>query len=121
MPQEMGESRDSWGMNVMKMAEDFANNMKHEDKPFYIVYACKPDQNKPGVFRQTLKAYHSKPPLILGILVWYVDHPNGVFRFESDLSSPPDIPLDPSLLSIDSNDSFASVASKGEKLKVLVS
>ena len=32
MAQEIGESREKWGMDVMKMAENFANNMKKEVK-----------------------------------------------------------------------------------------
>lgn len=126
MAQEIGESRDSWGLNVMKMAEDFANNMKSEVKPFYIVYAAKMDPHESkrvgkGVYRQTMKAYYSKPPLMLGILVWYVNHPLGEFKFCPELSAPPDVPVDPELLSKKSEDALPSVMEKGKELNVLVS
>lgn len=121
MAQEIGESREKWGMDVMKMAENFANNMKKEVKPFYIVYACKRDLHNPNVFRQTMKAYYHRPQAMLGILVWYVNYPLGEFRFVPELSAPPDVPLDPSLLSDKASDASDRVAAQGEKLKVLVS
>lgn len=126
MAQEIGESREKWGWDIMKMAEDFANNMKSEIKPFYIVYACKEDKgasNKLGrfAFKQAMKAYYSKPPAMLGILVWYVNHIKGEFRFVPELSAPPDVPLDEKLLSTKSSDFSESVANKGESLNVLVS
>lgn len=124
--QEMGESREAWGKDVVKMAEDFANGMKSEVKPFYIVYACKEDRpasQKLGrtVFRQTMKAYYQRPPAILGILVWYVNHPLGEFKFIHELSAPPDVPLDPALLSDKPSEAFDRVAQKAKNLKVLVS
>lgn len=126
MPQEMQESREAWGKDVVKLVEDFANAMKSEVKPFYIVYACKEDRaasQKMGraVFRQTVKAYHSRPPAILGILVWYVNHPLSEFKFVHELSSPPDVPIDPALLSCKAEDTSGRVASKAKDLKVLVS
>ena len=126
MAQEIGESRETWGWDVMKMAEDFANNMKSEVKPFYIVYACKEDKGvtqKMGrfAFKQAMKAYYSRPPAILGILVWYVNHPLGEFRFVPELSSPPDVPIDPSLLSDKASDASERVMAQGEKLNVLIS
>lgn len=121
MAQEIGESREAWGLDVMKMAENFANKMQYEVRPFYIVYACKEDRNKPGVFRQAMKAYYSKPQAMLGILVWYVNHPMGEFRFMPELSAPPDIPIDPSLLSDKASDASDRVMRQGEKLKVLIS
>src|SRR5690348_3200240 len=109
MAQEIGESRETWGLDVMKMAEDFANNMKNEVRPFYIVYACKEDRgmsNSLGrtAFKQAIRAYYHRPPAMLGILVWYVDHRKGEFRFVPELSSPPDVPIDPSLLSDKASD-----------------
>jgi hypothetical protein len=126
MAQEIGESREAWGKDVMKKAEDFANNMKSEVKPFYIVYACKQDipQSKKlgiGVYKQTMKAYYNRPPKLLGILVWFVNHPMGEFRFMGDLSSPPDVPVDESLLGTAKEDFLPSVAEKGASLNVLVS
>lgn len=126
MPQEIGESRETWGRDVMKMAEDFANNMKHHREPFYIVYACKEDRGasqrlgRPA-FKQVMKAYPDKPPAMLGILVWYVNHALGEFRFEPELSAPHDVPLDPSLLSDKASDASDRVAVQGKKLKALVS
>jgi hypothetical protein len=124
--QEIGESRETWGWDVVRMAEDFANNMKNESRPFYIVYACKEDRgmsNKLGTptFKQAFKAYFDRPPAILGILVWYVDHRKGEFRFIPELSAPPDVPLDPKLLSDKASDASERVSLQGEKLKALVS
>src|SRR5208282_2020615 len=118
--QEIGESREAWGRDVMKMAEDFANNMQHEREPFYIVYACKEDKglsNRSGkaVFKQAMKAYKGKPPAMLGILVWYVDHVKGECKFMPELSAPPDVPLDPNLLSEQASDASERVAGQGEK------
>ena len=126
MAQEIGESREKWGWDVMQMAEDFANNTKSEVRPFYIVYACKEDKGmskKMGrsTFKQAMKAYYDKPPAILGILVWYVNHPKGEFRFLPELSSPMDVPLDERLLSEKASDVSDRVASQGAKLNVLVS
>jgi hypothetical protein len=126
MAQEIGESREKWGLDVLRMVEDFANHMKSEDRPFYIVYACKEDKgmsNKLGraVFKQALRAYYAKPPAILGILVWYVNHPKGEFRFVPELSSPYDVPLDPALLSDKASDASDRVAAQGAKLNVLIS
>ena len=126
MVQEIGESREAWGWDVMKMAEDFANKLSKEQRPFYIVYACKEDKgvsNKLGrtAFKQAFKAYFGKPPAMLGILVWYADHATGDFRFCPELSAPPDVPLDPRLLSDKASDASASVMAQGEKLKALVS
>lgn len=121
MPQEIGESREKWGQDIMQMAEDFANNMSSRKAPFWIVYACKPDNNKPGVFRQTMKAYANEPPAILGILVWYVNHTTAEFRFCPSLSAPPDIPLDEALLSDKASDASERVSSQGQKLHALIS
>ncbi len=126
MAQEIGESREKFGWDVMKMAEDFANNTKNEVRPFYIVYACKEDRgmsNQLGrtAFKQAMKAYYHKPPAMLGILVWYVHHPKGEFRFVPELSAPPDVPLDPALLSDKASDASERVAAQGNKLNALVS
>lgn len=121
MTQEMGESREAWGSDVMKMAEAFANMLKTRKEPFYIVYACKPDAARHGVFRQTMRAYAEKPSAMLGILVWYVNHGLGEFHFCPELSAPPDVPLDPSILSTQTSDMSDRVAGQGEKLNVLIS
>lgn len=121
MAQEIGESREAWGKDVWAMAEKFANEMSKETKPFYIVYACKPHRTQQGTFMQSMKAYYNRPKPILGILVWFVNHPMGEFKFIPELSSPPDIPLDDRLLSTKSSDFFGDVASKGQHLNVLLS
>jgi hypothetical protein len=124
--QEIGESREAWGWDVWRKVEDFANNMKHEERPFWIVYACKEDRGMSNAlgrtaFKQAFKAYYHKPVALLGILVWYVDNKKGEFRFVPELSAPPDVPLDPSLLSDKASDASERVAAQGEKLKALVS
>jgi hypothetical protein len=124
--QEIGESREAWGWDVMRMAEDFANQMSSEDRPFYIIYAAKEDRGMSnllghGAFKQAFKAYFGEPPAMLGILVWYVNHRNGEFRFCPELSAPPDVPIDPSLLSDKTSDVSERVADQGKKLKVLLS
>jgi hypothetical protein len=126
MAQEMGESRDAIGLDVMQMAEDFANNTKSETRPFWIVYACKEDKgmsNKLGrpAFKQAMKAYYQKPPVIFGILTWYVNHPKGIFRFVPELSAPPDVPLDPRLISDKKEDFSERVATQGEKMNAIIS
>lgn len=121
MAQLLGESRDQWAADVWAKAEDFANNMKSEVKPFYIVFCAKQDKYEPNKFRQAFKAYYSRPPAILGILVWYVNNPLGQFEFVPELSAPPDIPLDPNLLSDKASDASERVMKQGKNLKVLVS
>jgi len=121
MVQQLGESREAWGHDVWAQAEAFGNSMKHEVKPFYIVYACKPDTSNRGVFRQTFRAYYQRPPAIIGILVWYVNHPTGQFEFVPELSSPPDIPVDERLLSDKACDASERVMQQGKQLNVLVS
>ena len=121
MPTEIGEAREKWGKDVWELVENFANAMSKEVKPFYIVYACKPDPTYNAAFRQTIKAYYRRPVPLIGILVWYVNHPLGEFRFIPELSAPPDVPLDPRLLSDKASDASASISVQGEKLNVLVS
>lgn len=126
MAQELGESREAWGWDVWHKAEEFANKMSTEVKPFYIVYACKEDRGASNhlgriAFKQAFKAYFAKPPAMFGILVWYVNHAIGEFRFCPELSAPPDVPLDPTLLSDKASDASESVMSQGEKLKAMVS
>lgn len=126
MAQEIGESREKWGSDVWQMAEKFADNMKKEVRPFYIVYAAKydtPRSNQTGqqIFNQTMKAYYHRPQPMLGILTWYVDNAQGIFQFIPELSAPPDVPLDPELLSTRTEDSSARVAQQGQKLHAIVS
>jgi len=131
MHQTLGETREIAALEAWKLVNDFAEKMKYEKRPFYIVYAAKPDPALKGAvidgkvacggIRQTVKAYYARPPAIIGILVWYVDNNLGVFDFVPELSAPPDVPLDPSLLSDKSEEQFSGVMEKGKKLKVLVS
>ena len=126
MSQELGESREKWSWDVWHMAEDFANNMKNEERPFYIVYAAKQDKFqsqrlKTGVYKQTIKAYFAKPPAMLGILVWYVDNSKGIFEFKPELSAPPDVPLNPELLSDKASDASTRVMEQGKKLGTILS
>lgn len=120
MAQNIGESREAWGLDVWAKAEEYANGLKHDRKPFYLVYAAKQDKAHPGVFRQSFRFYRQRPPRIIGILVWYVDHAKGEFRFVSELSIPPDVPLDPELLSKKSEDQLTGVMEKGQEMNVLL-
>jgi hypothetical protein len=115
------EAREQWGSDVWAKAEEFANNLKQDKAPFYVVFAAKEDKARPGVFRQSFRFYRQKPPKIIGLLVWYVDNSKGIFRFEPELSIPPDVPLDPSLLSDDSKDFSPELAETGRKMGVLLS
>lgn len=117
----MGDVREDMARGCMNYVEDFVNNMKHIKEPFYVVYYADVDRLNPNRINQTVKAYHKKPPSMLGILVWYVDNAKGIFRLESELSAPKDIPLIPGMLSDSKEDQFPSIMEKGEKLNVLVS
>lgn len=130
MAELIGDARENWGWDVMRMAEDFANKMSKEREPFWIVYAAKEDKGMSnklgrGAFKQAFKAWPIKPmkdgkPL-LSVLVWYVNHATGEFRFCHELSSPPDVPIDPRLLSDKASDASARVMEQGEKVSALVS
>jgi hypothetical protein len=119
----------AWG--CWNKAEAIANAHKNEDKPFYIVFTAKVDPsitgNKVeglvafGGIRQTFKLCYERPPMILGALIWYVDNKKGIFEFVPQLSSPPDIPLDESLLSTESRDFIPSIANKAQAFDVRVS
>jgi|WetSurMetagenome_2_1015567.scaffolds.fasta_scaffold255005_2 hypothetical protein len=121
MAQEIGESRDAWGRDVMAKAEEFANGLKNDTKPFYIVFAAKQDKAYPGLYRQAFRFYRQRPPKMLGILVWYCDHSKSEFRFVPELSMPPDVPVDPNLLSTKREDELPSVMEKGKEMNVLLS
>lgn len=120
MPVEIGEAREALGRDVWQMAEDFASNLKSDKKPFYVVYAAKHDRHNPSVIRQSFRFYRQRPPKIIGLLVWYADHSKGIFRFVPELSIPPDVPIDPNLLSKDSKDELPSVMEKGQEMNVLL-
>lgn len=95
--------------------------MKHVREPFYIVFHAKQDRGNPNTFRQAIRAYYEKPPFVLGLLVWYVDHTKSMMEFVPELSSPPDVPLDPTLISDKSSDLSSRVAEQGAKRKILLS
>lgn len=117
--QLLGDTRDDMAMDVCTEAERIANKMKGEDKPFYIVHFAKADRNNSGVIRQTFKMYHVVPKGIIGLLVWYVDNAKGIFKFCPELSSPPDVPVDPQVLSDRSEDFSERVAKQGKEFKIL--
>jgi hypothetical protein len=121
MTQEMGESREAWGRDVWAKAEEFANGLKSDREPFYVVFAAKQDKANPGAFRQSFRFYRQKPPKIIGLLVWYVDHANGKFDFVPELSIPPDVPLDESLLSQERSDQSVRIMEVGQSMGVLLS
>ena len=121
MAQEIGESRDAWGKDVWAKAEEFANALKSDKKPFYVVFAAKQDKSNPGVFRQAFRFYRQRPPKLIGVLVWYVNHNEGVFKLVPDLSIPPDVPLDPSLLSDKSGDASPELMEVGQKMGIILS
>ena len=123
---EIGEARNKWGMDVWNQAEEIAQKTDSQGKPFYLVYAAKHDPHESqrrgrGAYRQTFKAYYKKPPKLLGILVWYADKEKGIFEFKHELSSPPDVPLDPKLLSEKAEDASPRVMEKGKEMNVLLS
>lgn len=121
MAVEIGEAREKWGWDVWHQAEEYANNLSHETKPFYLVYAAKQDRQYSGVFRQGFRFYRRRPPKLLGILVWYCDHRHSLFKFVPELSLPPDVPVNPDLLSKKSSDELPSVMEKGREMNVLLS
>jgi hypothetical protein len=131
MVQELGETRDAMAWDVWRKAESIASERKNEVKPFYIIYAAKTDPALAGAIvrglvasggiRQTFRLSYERPPMILGQLVWFVNNPMGLFEFVPQLSSPPDIPLDPSMLSDRKEDQFNTVMEKGKDMNVLVS
>ena len=121
MPMTIHEAREDWGKDVWAKAEDIANNLKNDKEPFYIVFAAKQDRSKPDLYRQAFRMYRQKPPKLIGVLVWYVDNTKGVFRLESDLSIPPDVPIDAALLSEDRKDASSALMEVGERMGVLLS
>ncbi len=131
MSQELGETRDQMALDCWSQAEKIAEERKNDTRPFYIIYAAKPDPALQGAIvrglvasggiRQSFKLSYERPPFVLGMLVWFVNNPLGIFEFVPQLSSPPDVPLDPSLLSVRKEDQMESLMEKGKKINVLVS
>lgn len=112
---EMSEIREPMAQGCVDYVMDFINNMSHIKEPFYVVYHASVDRLNPNRINQTVKAYHSKPPEMIGILVWYVDNKLGICDFRPDLSAPPDMPINPAFLSDDPQDLIVRVAEKGKR------
>lgn len=131
MVETLGEIRDSMAWAACKKAETIANEHKDEVKPFYIICAAKPDPalrgaivnglHTNGGIRESWRWTHARPPKMLGILVWFVNNPLGIFELVEELSLPPDVPLDPSLLSDRSEDQCYGIMQQGKNNNVLVS
>ena len=131
MVQLLGDTRDALALACFNKAYEIANDHKTEVKPFYIIYAAKADPALQGAvvnglvasggIREAWRLSYDRPPALLGILVWYVNNPLGEFQFLPELSSPPDVPLDPSMLSDRSEDQSTKVMEQGKKMNVLVS
>lgn len=130
MDQTLGETRDTMALDCWNLAEKIAEERK-DAKAYYIIYAAKPDPHLRGAsvgghtawggIRQAYRLSYDRPHLILGQLVWYVNHPKGIFQFVPELSSPYDVPLDPSLLSDRKEDQSTRVMEQGKNMNVLVS
>lgn len=128
--QTIGETRAPLAVDMWNKVEEVANKMKHIDKPFYIVYYAKPDPNLKGAqgdgktaiggLRYTIKMYYQRPPFILGLLVWKVDNAKGLFEFIPELSSPPDNPIHPSLLSTRAEDKSAVLMGKAKQMNKII-
>lgn len=131
MVETLGDLREMMGWGAMLKAEKIANENRNIDGPFYIVMGAKADphlrgsivngQYCSGGLQEHWVVTNLRPPKVLGILVWYVDHKLGVFEIVEELSLPPDIPLDPSLLSDRSEDQCHSVMQTGKDNQVLLS
>ncbi len=130
MSYELGEVREEMAQDCWNLAERIAHERSNDPKPFYIIFSAKVDPNlsggnlnglnTSGGIRQSFRLSYDRPPFVLGMLVWFVNNPLGVFAFIPELSSPPDIPLDPSLLSSRSADSFVGLAEKAKTLNEVI-
>lgn len=126
MTEELGPVRDSMAQDCWDIAYSIAKDRSNDPKPFYILYSAKVDPKLAGAdawgkhvaggIRQSFRLSYDRPPFVLGMLVWYVEGPKGLFKFITELSSPPDIPIDPSLLSRDSCDSSLGLAEKAKEM-----
>lgn len=119
MVQEIGETRDQMSRDLIEKVTKLVEDKKEDKEPFYIIYHAKPHRSQPNTIVSSLKMCRKPPINILGILVWYVDNSNGIFEFREDLSSPPDVPTNPALLSTNPKDMFPSVAKRGQILQVV--
>ena len=130
MSEKLGEIRDEMAMDCWTIAEGIAKDRSHDPKPFYIMYSAKVDpalsgadawgKHVAGGIRQSYRLSYDRPPFVLGMLVWFVNAPLGIFEFVHELSSPPDIPLDPSLLSTKSYDTSNALMDKAHEMNKVI-
>ncbi len=118
MTQEMGETRDAMALNCMNQAQEYAAKLPVSERPCFLAFYAKADRHA-GAIRQHFSFYKNYAPL-LGLLWWYIDE-KGEAHFRPELSTPHDVPLDPSILSDKSEDQSARVMEKGKAVKILVS
>lgn len=114
----MHEVREAMSQGCVDYVMDFIDNMRHIKEPFYAVYCADVDRLNANRINHTVKAYHGKPPEMIGILVWYVDNRLGICDFRPDLSAPPDMPINPAFLSDDPKDLIVSVAQQGKRINL---
>ena len=130
MTERLGEVRDQMAADCWAIAEGIASDRAHDPKPFYIIYSAKVDpalagadawgKHVAGGIRQSFRLSYDRPPFVLGLLVWFVNAPLGIFEFVSELSSPPDIPIDPSLLSTKSYDQSYALMDKAKDMNKVI-
>jgi len=130
MTETLGNLREAMAIDCWNQAEKIANERRNDPKPFYIMYVGKVDpalsgadawgKHVAGGIRQSFKLSYDRPPFVLGMLVWFVNAPLGIFEFIPDLSSPPDIPIDPSLLSHRSEDFSVDLANKAQQMNKVI-
>lgn len=130
MSEQLGEVREAMAQDCWAMAERIAHDRAKDPKPFYIIYSAKVDpalagadawgKHVAGGIRQAFKLSYNRPPFVLGMLVWFVNNPMGVFEFVSSLSSPPDIPIDPSLMSTRSEDRSYALMDKAKEINKVI-
>jgi len=119
MVQEIGETRNQMGRDLVAKVEQIVGEMRGQKEPYYIVYHAKKDKFKPNTINAAIRMYREVPMGILGILVWYVDNAKGIFEFKPHLSSPPDVPVHPLILSTKKSDFSPRVANQGKILQVV--
>lgn len=130
MTEKLGDVRDAMAEDCWAIAEGIANDRRSDPKPFYIMYSAKVDPSLAGAdawgkrvaggIRQSFKLSYDRPPFVLGMLVWFVNGPMGIFEFVSELSSPPDVPIDPSLLSTKSYDQSYALMDKAKEMNKVI-
>jgi hypothetical protein len=131
MVDTLGDLRDAMAIAAHNKAASIANDLKNEVKPFYIMCVAKTDPHLRGAIvnglhtnggiRESWRWTHARPPKMIGMLVWFVNNPLGIFEIVEELSLPPDIPLDPSLLSDRSEDQNYGIMQQGKNNRVLIS